>query len=353
MSAGSGSEGGSGGGEGSGGGGSPPRAPGASPADASTPGAGPPGESGGEVTPTGHLPLASISAEFALFDDFVAGLSDDHVLATIETTVGPEAADRARAAVRTLSEINAQLYRLSGDEEGAERAGLPASAPRREALADRSPGLVPVRLVSAEFAPFDDFLDRVSSPEVIETLGAALGPDAVERARGAAEALLDVSAELRLRAPAELGALREPVSRVSAEFAPFDAFIDALHPEALGTVEDALGPEAADRARAAARALMDVSAELRMMSVEAEPVEYARAAAAPPAPPPRGGVPVAPEGLRQLHEHAWLSAEDSIVAIADMNIAAWTAAKRSILAAAGLSRAAISGFLSAELPFER
>lgn len=351
MSPGSGSEGGSGGGEGSGGG-NQPRHP-----DVGAPGAGTPSASGGEPSAALRVPLAEISAEFAPFDDFVANLAGGDALTTIEATVGREAVERARDAVRTLSEIHAGLRRLSGDEAGAERATLPASAPHREAPAAPGGGGGPVaslRSVSAEFAPFEDFIDRVSSLEVLETIGAALGPDAADRAQRAALALMDVSAELQLRAPAEVGALRQPLGHVSAEFAPFDAFIAGLRPEALGTVEEALGPAAADRAHAAARALMDVSAELRMMSAEAEPEAFARLAGKPPgAPPGGGGVPVAPDALRQLHERAWISAEDSIVAIADMNIAAWTAAKRSITAAAELSRGAISGFLSAELPFDR
>jgi hypothetical protein len=338
MSAGSGSEGGSGGGGGSGGE-NQPQPPGAGAPEVATPGA------------PGAASLAAVSAEFALFDEFVGNLADSSVLARIEATVGPESTDRARAAVRTLSEIHAELRRVGGDRDGAERATLPASAPRGEAPAGVArAGAAPLRFVSAEFAPFEDFIDRVSSPEALATIGAALGPEAVARARAAAGALIDVSAELRLGVPAEVEALQQPVSRVSAEFAPFDAFIAALQPDAVGTVEEALGPEAANRARAAARALMDVSAELRMMSVESAPVEPAMRAALPPA---AGGVPVAPEALRQLHDRAWISAEDSLVAIADMNIAAWTAAKRSIAAAAEISRGAISGFLSAELPFDR
>ncbi len=311
-----------------------------------------PGEGAGEGA-AARPSLAAVSAEFALFEDFVSRLADDDVVAGIEAAVGTEAAARARAAIRTLTEVDAGLRKAAGDTAGAEQATLPppGAAPPPEELAARAVRAAPVGDVSAEFAPFEEFIDRVTSPGVLETMTEAVGPDLAARAREAASALLDVSAELRLRAPSAPEPGRPSAGLLSAELAPFDSFVASLHPETAGVLEDTLGAEAAARARAAARALMDVSAELRMVAPP-ESVEERLAAAAPAAAAPPGAPPGFDE-LRALHERAWSSAEESLVAIADMHIAAWTAAKRSVLAAAELSRGAMSSFLSAELALFR
>jgi hypothetical protein len=279
--------------------------------------------------------LSGVSAEFALFHDFVSGLAGDDMVAGIEAAVGPDNAARARAAVRTLTEVDASVRRAAGDAAGAELATLPATGAAPARVEAAVPRAASPRLVSAEFALFDQFVDRVATPDALATLATAVGPELAARAHAAASTLIDVSAELRLMAPSEQLA-RPSRSAASAELAPFDQFVAGLHPETVDAIEESLGLEAALRARAAARALMDVSAELRLSSVELPEVARAPSLGAPRAPTP------AFAELHAVHDRAWASAEDSLTAIADMHIAAWTAAKRSIAAAAELSRGVLA-----------